>query len=119
MLSSIHRHKSPRFAPMASRTSKLLGYKLDSDFDDDGSTVVHTTYGTGSESAAPVFTTWRREERLGAGAFGVVWRQREEITGQLRAVKVVSKLQLNIRELEALVELQDVGFRTIRGGEMF
>lgn len=89
---------------MASATEKLLQYKFDSAFYEDGAIVVHVTFASG----IPVFDTWRTDERLGAGAFGVVWRQKEIITGQLRAVKTISKLQLNVRELEALVELQDV-----------
>lgn len=40
---------------------------------------------------------------------------KEETSGQLRAVKIVSKLQFNLRELEALVELQDVGLFRIWG----
>lgn len=89
---------------MASATEKLLQYKFDSAFYEDGEIVVHETFA----STTPVFDTWRTEEKLGAGAFGVVWRQKEITTGQLRAVKTISKLQLNVRELEALVELQDV-----------
>lgn len=68
--------------------------------------VVHVTFA----STIPVFNTWRTDEMLGAGAFGVVWRQKETTSGQLRAVKTISKLQLNVRELEALVELQEVSF---------
>lgn len=89
---------------MASVTEKLQQYKFDSAFYEDGEIVVHVTFA----SKIPVFDTWRTDERLGAGAFEVVWRQKEITTGQLRAVKTISKLQLNVRELEALVELQDV-----------
>lgn len=78
---------------MTSQMTKVDQYKLDSSFL-DGS-VVHTT-------------TWKTEQKLGSGGFGTVWRQREQRTGRFRAVKVLSKIQLNIRELEALIQLQDV-----------
>lgn len=89
---------------MASTTAKLLQYKFDSAFYEDGDIVVNKTFA----STVPVFYTWRTDEKLSAGAFGVVWRQKEITTGELRAVKTISKLQLNVRELEAMVELQDV-----------
>lgn len=90
---------------MASSTAKLDSYKLDSVF--HGNTVVHTTALLAGQKVA-LNTTWNREKKLGAGAFGTVWREKEERSGQLRAVKVIAKLQISIREVEALVELQDV-----------
>lgn len=51
---------------------------------------------------------WNSETVLGSGAFGVVWRQREERTGELRAVKVISKSQSCTQELQTLVDLRDV-----------
>lgn len=90
---------------MDSKRTTLVEYKLDSVFYEDGNTVVHAR---DAQPGVPVIATWRTEAKLGSGAFGVVWRQREEGSGQLRAVKIVSKQQLNVRELEALVELQDV-----------
>lgn len=92
---------------MASATERLLQYKFKSAFYEDGKVVVH---GTLASTTIPVLDTWRTDKKLGAGAFGVVWRQREITTGQVRAVKTISKLQLNVRELEAMVELHDVGF---------
>lgn len=82
---------------MTSQMTKVDQYKLDSDFL-DGS-VVHTT-------------TWKREHKLGSGGFGTVWREREQRTGRFRAVKILSKIQLNIQELEALIQLQDVSVLT-------
>lgn len=97
---------------MASATEKILQYKLDCAFYEDGEIVVHKPFA----SSLPVFDTWRTDEKLGSGAFGVVWRQKEITSGELRAVKTISKLQLNVRELEALVELQDVrGYPTLNG----
>lgn len=87
-------------------TEKLDQYKLDSVF--YGDTVFHTTTLVAGKRVSVPRTAWRRGVRLGAGACGVVWREIEHGSGHLRAVKVVSKLQLNVRELEALVELQDV-----------
>lgn len=91
---------------MSYPTAKLDLYKLDSAF--DGDTVVHTTVLHPGPRMAAKVTTWKREKKLGAGAFGVVWREKEQGSGELRAVKVISRLQLNIREVQALVELQDV-----------
>lgn len=82
-------------------------YKLDSKFLDDS--VTHTTSLVSGKPVTVPATVWVRETKLGAGGFGIVWREREKGTGQLRAVKVISKLQLNAREVEALIQLQDVG----------
>lgn len=94
---------------MASGTDKIDLCKLDSVFHED--TVVHTT-GLEAGKRIPLKTTWKREKLLGTGAFGTVWREKEEGSGKLRAVKVISKLQLNVREVEALVALQDVSLLT-------
>lgn len=91
---------------MASQITKVDQYKLDSRFLDD--TVVHTTILVSGERMRVREMTWKREKKLGAGGFGTVWREKEQLTGRFRAVKVVSKIQLNVRELEALIELQDV-----------
>lgn len=80
---------------MASLVTRINQYYLNTEFLDGA--VVH-----GNK------TTWRREHKLGAGGYGTVWREREERTGRLRAVKILSKIQLNVRELEALIQLQDV-----------
>lgn len=94
---------------MASTISPRLNrYKLNAAF--SGKSVTHITLKTNLEAKQrriEVATVWNTEDRLGAGAFGVVWRQRAD-TGQVRAVKVISKAHLNIQEVEALVELQDV-----------
>lgn len=87
---------------MAAGSRTLSRYQLASVFQDEA-TVVHTSDDV---------QTWRTEHQLGSGPFGVVWRQREEESGQLRAVKIVSKLRLNVRELEPLMKLQDVRLHT-------
>lgn len=94
---------------MTSITEKIDLYMLDSVIRED--TVVHTT-GLVAGTRVPFKTTWKREKFLGSGAFGSVWREKEEQSEKLRAVKVISKLQLNVREVEALVALQDVSLRT-------
>lgn len=91
---------------MASRSSIIDQYRLDSKFLDG--CVVHTTSLVSGKPVTVPATTWVRETKLGAGGFGTVWREREKGTGQLRAVKIISKLQLNVREVEALIQLQDV-----------
>lgn len=95
---------------MASISPLLARYKLNASF--SGTTVTHVTQKTDLEAKmrrVEVRTVWNTEERLGAGAFGVVWRQRADSgKKKLRAVKIVSKAQLNMQEVEALIELQDV-----------
>lgn len=94
---------------MASTISPRLNrYKLESTF--SGRTVSHKIVKSNLEAKQRrlvVQTVWNTEDRLGAGAFGVVWRQRAD-DGQVRAVKVISRAQLNIQEIEAMIELQDV-----------
>lgn len=94
---------------MSSIISKLDKYKLDATFGDG--TVVHTTCLEGTQCITASTTTWKRGKKLGSGGFGVVWLDREEGSGKLRAVKVMARLQLNVREVEAMVELQDVSLR--------
>lgn len=94
---------------MTSTTAILARHKIDTVF--DGGTVVHKTYKSNlhtRQRKVTVKTTWTREKELGSGAFGIVWRERQEGSQELRAVKVVSKRQLNVREVDALAELQDV-----------
>lgn len=89
--------------------SALERYRLVTVF--EGDTFLHTTYNSDLRSGrrkVEVKTRWGRETELGSGAFGVVWREKEETSGELRAVKVVPRRLLNIRELQALVEVQDV-----------
>lgn len=92
-------------------TPRLHSYKLNATF--SGRTVSHVTFKSDLESRQrriEVKTLWNTEDRLGAGRFGVVWRQRAD-NGQLRAVKVISKAQLKIQEVEAMIELRDVRLR--------
>lgn len=90
---------------MTSKSSILNSYKLDSVFDEES--VVHTITRSGKE----VKTRWIREVELGSGAFGVVWREREEASKELRALKIISKRDVNIREVEAMIALQGVSLR--------
>lgn len=88
---------------MASITAKLDLYKVDAVF--HGDTVVHTS---GGQPITPLESTWKRMGIVGAGGFGVVWRETAEDSKQLRAVKVIPRKEVNIREVKALVEVQDV-----------
>lgn len=91
-------------------STTLERYKFRTTF--DGDFIIHSMYRSDLRSRqrrVEVKTRWAREKELGSGAFGVVWREREEVSKELRAVKVVPRRMLNIREVEALAELQDVG----------
>lgn len=93
---------------MDSTISPLLGrYKLDARF--VGTTVIHLTYKSdlATQQRVAVQTVWKTEGRLGTGAFGEVWRQRSK-SGQFRAVKIISKAQVNVQEIETLISLHDV-----------
>lgn len=100
---------------MASSMVRFTRFKLETTFLDD-TTVVHTTHKSDTrlrQRKVPIKTTWVRETVLGHGAFGVVWREREKAGvgltgGELRAVKIVSKQHINVREVDVLTELQDV-----------
>lgn len=91
---------------MTTDTSKLDRYKL------QATTYVNTA--AHEESQIEPKTTWIREVELGAGSFGEVWREKELISGGLRAVKILPREILKAhkvdhrRELELLAELKDV-----------
>lgn len=53
-------------------------------------------------------TTWVRERKLGQGGFGVVWLEREQRSGDVRAVKSIPEMNVNAREVDVLIDLQDV-----------
>lgn len=100
-------------------TPRLRSYKLNATF--SGKTVSHVTLKSDLESSRrriEVKTLWNTEDRLGAGRFGVVWRQRAD-NGQVRAVKVISKAQLKIQEVEAMIELRDVRLMLILNSESY
>lgn len=94
--------------PLMASTSLPDRFKLDTVF--DGDTVVHKPRNVSDSEPSELEMIWHRDGKLGAGAYGVVWRERGEgsATGKLRAVKVISKQQINLWEVEALIELRGV-----------
>lgn len=86
------------FAMASSIPSQLAQYRLNSIFGEN--TVTHTIHTD--------IEVWNSEKVLGSGTFGKVWRQREDRTGELRAVKVISKSHSDTQELQTLVNLRDV-----------
>lgn len=84
-------------------------YKLHSEFA-EGSVTHHTVQSDliARRRRIEVVSTWIHDRKLGAGAFGEVSLQREKVSGQLRAVKVIAKTQLRTNEMETLIALQDV-----------
>lgn len=94
---------------MSSSTARLDRYKLESKLTD--TSVTHRTIQSDLSSGSrrtEVMTTWVHDRKLGAGAFGEVSLQREILSGQLRAVKVVAQHQVRVHEMDALIDLQDV-----------
>lgn len=85
----------------------LARYKLDAIFAEN--TVTHHPSDRqpppGMENTR---TVWASDTVLGSGAFGIVWRQKEERTGEVRAVKIISKSHSDTQELKTLVNLHDV-----------
>lgn len=94
---------------MFSNYARLDRYKLQSELTDNSVThrTIQSNLGNGCRRIE-VFTTWVYERKLGAGAFGEVLLQRETVTGQLRAVKVIPQQKVRLQEMEALIDLQDV-----------
>lgn len=78
-------------------------YKLETDFYKNE--VVHTTYRsdlTLRVRKMVIKTRWCRDGELGTGAFGVVWREENQSTKELRAVKIIPKHHFqNFREVDA------------------
>lgn len=94
---------------MSSAPPRRDRYKLESAFGDN--TVTHRTFKSDLRShqrRIEVRTTWTKQRVLGAGSFGEVRLERQEGTGELRAVKAIARMQVNTHEVEALIELQDV-----------
>lgn len=93
--------------------AKFARYKLNTVF--DGDIVIHTTtkpdLRTGRRNVE-ITTRWRRGNKIASGGYGAVWREKDEESGELRAVKIVLKQKLNHRELDALAEVQDVSLPT-------
>lgn len=94
-------------------SSKLARYKIRTTFDIDFvEHTLHTSDLRSRQRRVEVKTKWTREKELGSGAFGVVWREIEETSRELRAVKIIPKQLLNVREVEALAEVRDVSDST-------
>lgn len=87
-------------------TSSVNRSKLDSAF--DGEIVVHTSCLLAGRRMETPPTAWRRDGKIGRGAYGAVWRERDLQSGQFRAVKIISKHLVNEREVESLAKMQDV-----------
>lgn len=91
---------------MASKTTNLDRYKLDA--------VLHNYTVVQKSSLAGVKDmTWSRIRVIGTGSFGSVWLEKEDESGQLRAVKIVSKSQFNISEIEIMVAMKDVSLHDL------
>lgn len=90
---------------------KLDHYKLETVFHDGY--VVHTTYELELSTKQGKESTWREEKFIGAGGFGSVLLEKEDGSGQLRAVKTLSRDSLPKagvwQELLALVKLREAG----------
>lgn len=94
---------------MPPNSGHLDRYKLRSEFG-EGS-VTHRTIQSDlitRRRRIEIVSTWIHDRKLGAGAFGEVSLQREKESGQLRAVKVIAKTQLQTNEMQTLIDLQDV-----------
>lgn len=92
-------------------------YRLETTF--DGDNVVHTTYMLNPSTGKKDFEIkqkWTWERLIGQGTFGAVHLEKEETSGQTRAVKVLSgKSGVDYsRELSLLAKLADVSSSTIR-----
>lgn len=96
---------------MTAQAPKLDNYKLETEFYDGY--VVHTTSEWELATKRRKQSTWKSERKIGAGAFGGVWLEREKERGRLRAVKKLPRDSLPradffLQELLALAKLKDV-----------
>lgn len=82
---------------MASKPARADRYKIEAVF--RVNTVTHRTFKSNLQRRIEVHTTCVREQKLGQGGFGQVWLEREQQTGELRAVKAISEMQVNIHEV--------------------
>lgn len=105
---------------MASITSMLNEYRIPSVFHPDSGTTVHTVHElddipANTQRPGRIETRWKQETQLGSGAFASVRLEKNELTGQLRAVKLIPKDVLDQcdidyeHELDILVAVKDVG----------
>lgn len=92
----------------SSAASDLARYKLDAMFAENTVTHFRSRQRQHPPGMANTMTVWSNDKILGSGTFGTVWCQKEKRSGELRAVKVISKSQSNTQELTTLVNLQDV-----------
>lgn len=97
---------------MAIPFSKLDRFKIETQFGDGF--VEQTTYQWEFSAMTRLATSkWIEVRKIGAGAFGSVWLEREEGGGQLRAVKRLQRHCLDTtkfsQELLVMVMLADVG----------
>lgn len=104
---------------MASSSSALEEYRIRTAVYLDSGTIVHSKDEldvTRANGLGGSETRWKQDRQLGSGAFASVRRERNELTGELRAVKLISKASLQIcgidyvHELGVMVALNDVGF---------
>lgn len=96
-------------------TSRLNQYKLETEFHDNDQ-VTHITYRTdlaAREERVATKTTWVSKRKIGEGGFAAIWLEEEVGSGELRAVKKVSRnVAQDVRELEIMARVVDV--RTCR-----
>lgn len=95
---------------MAFPSSSLDRFKIETEFGDGY--VVQTTYEWELSAKVAKQSKWAEVERIGLGAFGSVWLEKQEPGGELRAVKRLQHDTLNrrsfTRELQALITLGEV-----------
>lgn len=96
---------------MAVPTSTIDHFKVETTFGDGY--VIHTTYEWEFSTRGPKqSSTWEEVRRIGSGAFGSVWLEKEQDGGQLRAVKRLQRASLPrvefSREIQALIAVGDV-----------
>lgn len=96
---------------MSVPASTIDRFKVETTFGDGY--VVHTTYEWEFSTRGPKrSSTWEEVRRIGSGAFGSVWLEKEQEGGLLRAVKRLQRASLQrvefSREIQALIAVGDV-----------
>lgn len=89
--------------------SKLDHFKMETEF--GAGYVVNATIDWNLSAKKTQHTKWTQQKKLGSGAFGTVWLEKNETEGQLRAVKRLQRVDVAemsfTTELVTLITLAD------------
>lgn len=100
-------------------TDKPLNFQLTTNYAQGYMDYIEHPGGYGQPSSR-----WFNVQELGRGAFGVVYKQADNISGRLRAVKTIAKARMPRgfdyrQEIAVMATLAKVGYNSIRTDDVF